>query len=89
MRYLSSIMKLEANIEAVILRQSVQLQTKVSTSPGPEVGNDSCTAPQKHVAVALSSLFQPSLARPARGMWDLELSEADIIVEEWPGFDKA
>jgi hypothetical protein len=31
-------MKLEANIEAVILRQSLQLQTKVSTRPGAVVG---------------------------------------------------
>jgi hypothetical protein len=31
-------MKLEANIEAVILRQSLQLQTKVSTRPGEVVG---------------------------------------------------
>ena len=29
--------------------------------------NASCTAPQKHVAVASSSLDQPSLALPARG----------------------
>ena len=31
-------MKLEANVDAVILRQSVQLQMKVSTSPGGVVG---------------------------------------------------
>ena len=31
-------MKLEANMDAVILRQSVQLQIKVSTRPGPWVG---------------------------------------------------
>lgn len=30
--------------------------------------NASCTAPQKHVAVASSSLDQPSSAQPARGM---------------------
>ena len=29
--------------------------------------NASCTAPQKHVAVASSSVDQPSLARPANG----------------------
>lgn len=31
-------MKLEANMDAVILRQSVQLHTKVSIRPGPSVG---------------------------------------------------
>ena len=31
-------MKLEANIDAVILWQSVQLQMKVSTRPGGSVG---------------------------------------------------
>lgn len=31
-------MKLDANIDAVILRQSVQWQTNVSISPGPDVG---------------------------------------------------
>ena len=31
-------MKLEANIEAVILRQSVQWQMNVSTKPGASVG---------------------------------------------------
>jgi hypothetical protein len=31
-------MKLEANIEAVILWQSAQLQTKEPTRPGPWVG---------------------------------------------------
>lgn len=34
----SAMMKLEANIEAVILRQSAQLQRKVPTRPGPSVG---------------------------------------------------
>lgn len=33
-------MKFEANIEAVILRQSVQLQMKVSTRSGFSVGCD-------------------------------------------------
>lgn len=33
-------MKLEANIEAVIFRQSVQWQRNVSTKPGPLVGYD-------------------------------------------------
>ena len=31
-------MKLDANIEAVTLRQSVQLQRNVSTRPSPDVG---------------------------------------------------
>lgn len=31
-------MKLDANMEAVILRQSVQLHTKVLTRPGPWMG---------------------------------------------------
>ena len=66
-RCVSAIMKLEANIEAVILRQSVQWQRKVLRRPGPWVGNASCTAPQKQVAVAESSFDQPSSAPPARG----------------------
>jgi len=78
-RYLSAMVKLDANIDAVILRQSAQLQTKVLTSPGPEVGNDNCTAPQKQVAVASSSVDQPSPARPATGKTDLEVSNFDIF----------
>lgn len=43
--------------------------------------NASCTAPQKHVAVASSSLDQPSPAHPASGMYGLDLSaEAAIAV---------
>lgn len=38
LRWVSSTMKLDANMDAVILRQSVQLQTKVFTRPGPWVG---------------------------------------------------
>ena len=34
----SETMKLDAKLEAVILRQSVQLQMKVSTRSGPDVG---------------------------------------------------
>jgi len=71
--------KLDANMDAVILWQSPQLHTNVFTSPGPEVGNDSCTAPQKQVAVASSAVDHPSWPRPAKGKWDLVLSEADII----------
>ncbi|KAJ6597667.1 hypothetical protein DFH09DRAFT_1071648 [Mycena vulgaris] len=56
LRCMSAMTKLEANIDAAILRQSVQLQTKVSSSPGPCVG---CGA---HVAVASSLLDQLSLA---------------------------
>jgi hypothetical protein len=63
-------------MEAVILRQSVQLQMNVSTKPGFSVGNASWTAPQKQVAVASSSLDQPSVARLARGMYGFDLSEA-------------
>jgi len=37
-KYLSSTVKLDANMEAVILRQSVQLQMKELTKPGGEVG---------------------------------------------------
>ena len=59
--------KLDANIEAVILRQSVQWQRKVLTRPGPEVGKESWTAPQKQVAVAEEAFDQPSEATPARG----------------------
>ena len=41
--------------------------------------NASCTAPQKHVAVASSSLDQPSLAQPARGMYGLDLSVVAMV----------
>lgn len=40
LRNLSSMVKLVANILAVILRQSVQLQTNTPTRPGPSVGCD-------------------------------------------------
>ena len=39
-----------------------------------ELTNDNCTAPQKQVAVASSSVDQPSLADPARGKKGLEVS---------------
>lgn len=42
--------------------------------------NESCTAPQKHVAVASSWLDQPSLEDPARGKKGLELSAVAAIV---------
>lgn len=61
-------------MDAVILRQSVQWQMKVLTRPGSWVGKASCTAPQKQVAVAESSLVQPSLAAPARGKYGWDLS---------------
>jgi hypothetical protein len=97
-KWVSAIVKFEANMEAVILRQSVQLQRNVLTNPGPLVGclrscqhqemkcgnmslrkpkqedlraaltNPNCTAPQKQVAVASSSLDHPSLTRLANGM---------------------
>lgn len=38
LRYLSSTVKLDANMEAVTLRQSAQLHTKVLMRPGPWVG---------------------------------------------------
>ena len=38
LRCVSATTKLEANMEAVILRQSVQWQRNVSTRPSPEVG---------------------------------------------------
>lgn len=41
--------------------------------------NASCTAPQKQVAVASSSLVQPSLAAPARGKYGLDLSEWSVV----------
>jgi len=44
------------------------------TRPGALVGKAICTAPQKQVAVASSSLDHPSLAKPARGMKGLDLS---------------
>lgn len=90
--------KLDANMEAVTLRQSVQWHTKVLTKPGPDVGcgNDLlililirvsklqltkaiCTAPQKQVTVASSSLDQPSPARPARGKEAVGLSDWSAI----------
>jgi hypothetical protein len=37
-RWVSAMVKLEANIDAVILRQSVQLQMNELTNPGPWVG---------------------------------------------------
>lgn len=37
-RCVSAMMKLDANMDAVILWQSEQLQTKLSTRPGPSVG---------------------------------------------------
>lgn len=72
--------KFEANIDAVILRQSVQWQMKVPTKPGAWIGNDSCTAPQKHVAVAESSFDHPSSAPPARGKKGLDLSAVAAIL---------
>lgn len=41
--------------------------------------NESCTAPQKQVAVASSSVDQPSLAMPARGKYDLVLSTGAVV----------
>lgn len=43
---------------------SIYAQTDESNS---RLTNASCTAPQKHVAVASSLVDQPSLAWPARG----------------------
>ena len=37
-RCVSATVKLDANMDAVILRQSAQLQTKVLIRPGPSVG---------------------------------------------------
>ena len=39
--------------------------------------NANCTAPQKHVAVASSSLDQPSSAQPDKGMNGLDLSAVE------------
>jgi hypothetical protein len=39
--HLSLTVKFDANILAVILRQSVQLHTNVDTKPGPSTGNAS------------------------------------------------
>lgn len=47
---------------------------------GAQLTNASCTAPQKHVAVASSSLDQPSLALPARGMKGLDVPAAEMEV---------
>lgn len=43
--------------------------------------NASCTAPQKHVDDALSSVDQPSFAEPARGIYGFDLS-ADAAIAE-------
>jgi hypothetical protein len=61
-------LKADVNMDAVILRQSVQWQAKVLSRPGPEVGNYSWTAPQYQVAVAESSVDQPSEAPLDNGM---------------------
>ncbi len=48
--------------------------------------NESCTAPQKQVAVASSSVDQPSLAKPATGKYGLVLSTvvlADMFVTSY------
>jgi hypothetical protein len=59
----------------------------------PKLTNDSCTAPQKQVAVASSSVDQPSLAKPARGKLGLDLSTAvavavgvGVVVEAMVGY---
>ena len=77
--------KFDANIEAVILWQSVQLQMKLSTRPGASVGNLSWTAPQKQVAVASVSEDHPSSASPESGMYGLVLSAdlRDIVFVVW------
>ena len=38
-----------------------------------------CIAPQKHVAVASSSVDQPSSPKPAIGIYGLDLSAASIL----------
>jgi len=43
----------------------------------------SCTVPQKHVAVASSSLDQPSCTRLFKGMYGLVLSAVDAIIVEF------
>lgn len=86
-------MSMDENMDAVSLRQSVQLHTMDCTKPGGVIGwrsqhvigmvartrggrdkedewdltKASCTAPQKHVAVAEVSLDQPSVVPPASG----------------------
>jgi hypothetical protein len=64
------------------LRQSAQLHTNDDSKPSPCTGKASCTAPQKHVAVASSAFENPSLAWPARGKYGSDLSavETDIAV---------
>jgi len=56
-------------MEAVILRQSLQLQTKVSTRPGEVVGKRHWTAPQKQVAVAVLLSLPP--LTPSEGSGNL------------------
>lgn len=45
----------------------------------PKLTNDNCTAPQKHVAVASSSVDQPSWAKPAKGKYGFVLSTAVVV----------
>lgn len=51
----------------------------------PKLTNDNCTVPQKHVAVASSSLDQPSWAKPATGKYGFDLFTAEaagvVVVE--------
>lgn len=54
-----------------------QIDEKAQTSKHT---NDSCTIPQKQVAVASSSLDQPSLAKPATGKYGFDLSTAVVVV---------
>lgn len=53
-------------VEARVYRRDVEMNAGLT--------NTSCTAPQKHVAVASSSFVQPSLAQPERGIYGLERS---------------
>lgn len=45
--------------------------------------NFSCTAPQKQVAVASSSVDHPSLALPARGRNGLDLSAVEKAIVDY------
>lgn len=67
-------------MEELSLWQSAQWQMKRVRIEGPEVGNASCTVPQRHVDVASFSLDQPSWASPAKGKkLSLDLVSATMV----------
>lgn len=63
-----------------LAQRSVQIPQQIHVLT---LTNTNCTAPQKHEAVASSSVDHPSLAKPATGNHDLVLSLGivdDIVI---------